>query len=92
MRTSDYIFLALTGILATVYRILNQKIEKIIPKEIIRETILSIIISIVIIPAIMEYWGLSIRLGIGLSGIINIFVKIIMVKLEQKVGEKIENL
>lgn len=92
MKTSDYIVLALAGLLVTIYRILNNKMEKIVPKHIARETALSVIISVIIIPAAMEYWTLSLKLGIGLTGIVNLFVKVIMVKLEKKVEEKIENL
>ena len=92
MRTSDYIFLAISGIAVTVYRLLNEKIEKIIPKEIAKETILSLIISVLVVPAAMEYWQLSITIGIGLSSLINMFVKVILKKLEKKVVEKIENL
>jgi hypothetical protein len=66
--------------------------ERIIPKNIAKETVLSVIISVIIIPAAMEYWNLSLKLGIGLTGIVNLFVKVIMVKLEKKVEEKIENL
>lgn len=92
MKTSDYIVLALAGLLVTIYRILNNKMERIIPKNIAKETVLSVIISVIIIPAAMEYWNLSLKLGIGLTGIVNLFVKVIMVKLEKKVEEKIENL
>jgi hypothetical protein len=92
MKTSDYIVLALAGLLVTIYRILNNKMERIIPKNIAKETILSVIISVIIIPAAMEYWNLSLKLGIGLTGIVNLFVKVILQKLEKKVEEKIENL
>jgi len=92
MKTSDYIVLALAGLLVTIYRILNNKMERIIPKNIAKETVLSVIISVIIIPAAMEYWNLSLKLGIGLTGIVNLFVKVIMAKLEKKVEEKIENL
>ena len=92
MKTSDYIVLALAGLLVTIYHILNNKMEKIVPKHIASETALSVIISVIIIPAAMEYWNLSLKLGIGLTGIVNLFVKVIMVKLEKKVEEKIENL
>lgn len=92
MKTSDYIVLALVGLLVTIYRILNSKMERIIPKNVARETILSVIISVIIIPAAMEYWALSLKLGIALTGIVNLFVKVILQKLEKKVEEKIENL
>jgi hypothetical protein len=66
--------------------------EKIIPKEIARETILSLIISVLVVPAAMEYWQLSLTIGIGLASLINMFVKVILKKLEKKVIDKIENL
>jgi hypothetical protein len=92
MRTSDYIFLAISGIAVTIYRLVNDKMEKIIPKEVAKETILSLIISVLVIPAAMEYWQLSLIIGIGLSSLINMFVKVILSKLEKKVIDKIENL
>jgi hypothetical protein len=92
MRTTDYIFLALAGIAVTIYRLLNDQMEKIIPKEIARETILSLIISVLVVPGAMEYWQLSLTIGIGLASLINMFVKVILKKLEKKVIDKIENL
>lgn len=92
MRTTDYIFLALAGIAVTIYRLLNDQMEKIIPKEIARETILSLIISVLVVPGAMQYWQLSLTIGIALSTLINMFVKVILKKLEKKVIDKIENL
>jgi hypothetical protein len=45
-----------------------------------------------VVPGAMQYWQLSLTIGIALSTLINMFVKVILKKLEKKVIDKIENL
>lgn len=92
MKIEEYLVLAGAGGLVTIYKLLTQQMEKIIPFEIIKKAILGLIISVLIVPALMEYFQLSLTIGIALTSVINMFVEVIMKKLERKIEEKIDNL
>jgi hypothetical protein len=92
MKIEQYLILAGAGILVTAYKIMSKKIEEIVPQEIAKKTILSLVISILIVPALLEYFKLSFTIGIAIVAIINLFVEVIMKKLENKIGDKIDEL
>lgn len=92
MKIEEYLILAGAGGLVTAYKLLSNKMEKIVPKEIAKKSILSIIISVLIVPAIMEYYKFSLTIGIAIVGFINLFVEIILKKLESKIENKIDQL
>jgi hypothetical protein len=51
-----------------------------------------LVISILIVPAIVEYFKLSFTVGIAIVAIINLFVEVILKKLETKIEDKIDTL
>ncbi len=92
MKIVDYSALAIAVTLVTLYKILSNKMEKIIPIEIAKKTVLGLIIAVLIVPAIMEYYNLTLTIGIALASIINLFVEVIMKRLEKKIETKIDNI
>ena len=92
MKIEQYLILAGAGILVTAYKIMSKKMEEIVPIEIAKKTILSLVISILIVPAIVEYFKLSFTVGIAIVAIINLFVEVILKKLETKIEDKIDTL
>jgi len=92
MKLEQYLILAGAGILVTAYKLLSKELKDIVPVEIAKKTILSLVISILIVPAILEYFKLSFTVGIGIVAIINLFVEIIMKKLEAKIEKKIDEI
>lgn len=92
MKIEEYLILSGAGILVVAYKILSTEMEKIVPKTIAQKTILSLIISLLIVPAVLEYFKLSFTIGVALTSIINMFVEVIMKKLENKIATKIDEL
>jgi hypothetical protein len=92
MRIQDYLILAGAGTLVTLYKILSTQMEKIIPFEIAKKAVLGLIIAVLIVPAIMEYYQLTLTIGIALTSVINLFVEVIMKRLEKKIETKIDNI
>ena len=54
----DFLFLAMSGLLSTAYKVLKSK-EKLDARFIMSETILSLIFSIIVVPAIIEEQKIS---------------------------------
>jgi predicted MFS family arabinose efflux permease len=92
MKITEYLILAIVGIGTVVYNLLGTKIEKIVPKDVARETILSLIFSTAIIPGLCEYFKFSFLTAVALTGLVGLFIKIIMKKLETKIEDKIDEL
>lgn len=92
MKIEEYLTLAGAGTLVTLYKILSNQMEKIIPFEIAKKTVLGLIIAVLIVPAIMEYYQLTLTIGIALTSVINLFVEVIMKRLEKKIETKIDNI
>jgi hypothetical protein len=92
MKIEEYLALAGAGGLATLYKIMSSEMEKIVPLAVMKKSLLSLIISILIVPALMEYFKLSLTVGIAITSGINLFVEIIMKKLEKKIEDKIDNI
>ena len=92
MKIEQYLILAGAGILVTVYKMLSAEMDKIIPAEILKKSLLALIVSVLIVPAVMEYFKLSITIGIALASVMNLFIELLMKKFAKKLEEKIDEL
>lgn len=91
MNFEYFIFLGLTGLLATGYKV-AKSVNKLDAKWIIAETILSLIISLAIVPALMYTSKLSIQQGIGITAILTVFSNLFIKLLEKKIIKKSDEL
>lgn len=87
MNFEYFIFLGVTGLLSTGYKV-AKSVNKLDARAIIAETILSLIISIVIMPAIMEEYKITITKAVALVAIMTIFSNLIIKLVEKKIIKK----
>jgi hypothetical protein len=85
MEYKDYLLLAIFGIASSVWKVLTEDIVEV--KKMASKAILSLLLSVGIIPAVMDYYHLSITIGIGLT----VFMTIFSDSLIELVNKKIKN-
>lgn len=86
MNYKEYLLLAVFGLLSTFWKVLSY--QDIDARKIGAKVILSIVLSVGIVPAIMEYYQLSITIGIGLSVFVTMFSESLIELIQKKIAER----
>jgi hypothetical protein len=94
MDFKNNLIIAFPALLALLYRLVKDTGKS--ARYFLSLIILAIFMSLIIVPAISEYYSLSLRMTSGLSGILVLFaptiIDIIEKRLPQKLNEKIDKL
>lgn len=94
MDFKNYLFLALAGIFTTGFKLLKGNDRS--ARNIALKVMIALIIALFFIPAIMEWFDISIRIGLGITALFTMIseqvVDIIEKKIPQKLNDKIDNL
>lgn len=87
MNYKEYLILAFFGLVSTFWKVLSD--DLIDAKKIASKVVLSIILSVGIIPAVMEYYQLSLTVGIALSVFVTMFSDTLIELVGKKIKERI---
>jgi uncharacterized membrane protein YagU involved in acid resistance len=94
MEFKNYLFLTIAAIFTTAFKILRG--VNMSAKIIASKVIFSIIISVFFVPAIMDWFGLSLQVGLGLAALLTMIseqvVDIIEKTIPKKLNDKIDKL
>ena len=94
MDFKNYLFLSLAGIFTTGFKLLKGNDHS--ARNIALKVMIALIIALFFIPAIMEWFDLSIKIGLGLTALFTMIseqvVDIIEKKVPQKLNDKINRL
>jgi len=94
MEFKNYLFLTIAAIFTTAFKILRG--VNMSAKIIASKVIFSIIIAVFFIPAIMEWFKLSLQVGLGLAALLTMIseqiVDIIEKTIPKKLNDKIDKL
>lgn len=94
MEFKDYLYYAGAGLLALLYKLLKETGKN--ARYFATQAVLAIFMCMVLAPAISEYYGLTVRMTSGLSGLLVLFgsklLDILEQKLPQKLNDKIKKL
>jgi hypothetical protein len=93
MDFKNYLFLAVAAIFTTAFKLLRGDDHS--SKNIALKLMIALIIAIFFVPAIMEWFDLSVRIGLGLTALLTMIseqvVDIIEKNIPQKLKDKIDN-
>ena len=70
MNISDYVFLFIASCVSVIYEMLHKAQDKLNRKTLLMKLSGAILVSFFIVPAIMEYFKLSLRIGLFFTVII----------------------
>ena len=87
MEFKNYLFLAIAAVLTTLFKILRG--IKMSAKIIASKVILSIIIAMFFVPAIMEWFNLSLQIGLGLAALFTMISEQVVDIIEKTIPKKI---
>ena len=94
MDFKNYLFLSLAALLTTIFKLLKG--ANMSAKIIASKVILSIIIAMFFVPAIMDWFNLSLQIGLGLAALLTMIseqvVDIIEKTIPKKLNDKIDKL
>ena len=87
MDFKNYLFLTVAAIFTTAFKVLRG--HDLSAKTIAMKLILAIIIAVFFVPAIMEWFDLSLRVGLGLAALLTMISEQVVDIIEKKIPEKI---
>ena len=94
MEFKQYIIMAVGGIVTTAFKLLRG--QDYTTKNIAMKILIGLIISVMIIPAVMEYFNLSVKIGLALTCFSTMcseaLIDIVEKKLPKKLEDKIDSL
>jgi uncharacterized membrane protein YgaE (UPF0421/DUF939 family) len=88
MDYKEYLWYVSAGFIAMLYKVFKETGKS--ARYFTSQAILAIFISVFLAPAIAEYYGLTIRMASGLSGILVLFGSNLLDVLEKKLVKKLE--
>lgn len=89
MNHKEYLALLFAGLFTAAFKILKENTKG--ARSITVSVMVSIIIVIFLVPAIMEYFEFSLRVGLGLASSMTLISEKIIDLIEKKLPDKINN-
>lgn len=89
MNYKEYIYLVIAGLFTAAFKLIRENTSE--ARTIALSVMVSILVVVFMVPALMDYFKLSLRIGLGLAVTLTLISDKLIYLLEKKLPKKLED-